>query len=222
MLTYYTVKSSSFAKGSCMCFSATASFLVSGLLFFLGSRATQRIKKPNQTLFAYIPFLFAIQQACEGIIWITGSTPTLISIRATYLFLAIAFIIWPIWIPYSIMKLERNNDHRRILSWLTGIGCLISLFFLIILVTSGAHAKILNCHIYYHFFYQSPYLFDVGYLYVIPTVLPFFFSTVPRMKIIGTFVVLSVIASYILWHFFFTSIWCFFAALISSLILTIL
>lgn len=205
-----------------MCFSATASFLVSGALCYIGSLALKKIRKPQQKYIAYIPFLFAIQQAAEGVIWLSGTAGSTLARMASYLFLVIAFTIWPTWMPFSIMKLERNSDHRRILFWLTIFGLFLSLYFLILLIKTGAVAKIIGCHIYYHFYYDNPYFFDMGYLYVIPTILPFFFSTVPRVKTIGLILIASLIISYSVWHFFFTSIWCFFAALISLLILTIL
>ncbi len=54
--------------------------------------------------------------------------------------------------------------------------------------------------------------------YVLPTVVPFFISTISRAKVMGTVLVLSLLATFLIERQALTSVWCFFAAILSVLI----
>jgi hypothetical protein len=54
-----------------MCFSATASFTLSGILIGVGTASVVRSSSPSHRLLAAAPLLFGAQQAAEGVIWLT-------------------------------------------------------------------------------------------------------------------------------------------------------
>lgn len=59
-----------------MCFSAPASFALSGILTGFGAASIKQSSSRSRRLFAAIPLLFAAQQAAEGIVWLTvGGDP---------------------------------------------------------------------------------------------------------------------------------------------------
>ncbi len=58
-----------------MCFSAQASFGASAVLGIMGIYALRKAKQQERFL-AMVPLLFAIQQACEGIVWVTYANPS--------------------------------------------------------------------------------------------------------------------------------------------------
>lgn len=198
-----------------MCFCASVSLILSGFLFYIGYLTVTKVQKAESKFFASIPFIFATQQLAEGIIWLTANKFPLISLVATYFFLLSALVVWPIWIPFSIYYQERKYNIREMLFWLCIIGALISLFFLFTIIKNGVHSKILCNHIYYHIAYYSFSFFDASILYLIPIILPFFLTSTPRMKIFGSFLLVFCLISYFIWSFFFTSFWCFFAAILS-------
>ena len=62
-----------------MCFSATGSFAISGILTMASGAALARNSSKPHRIFAGIPLIFAVQQAAEGTVWLTmdGMHPTL-------------------------------------------------------------------------------------------------------------------------------------------------
>src|SRR5579872_2083787 len=95
-----------------MCFSATASFAASAALLVISCITIYRTKAEGRKLmFAAIPLLFAIQQACEGLIWHSLSSNRSATIY-TYLYLSFVFMVWPLWMPISIMRM--NNVQNKL------------------------------------------------------------------------------------------------------------
>jgi hypothetical protein len=62
-----------------------------------------------------------------------------------------------------------------------------------------------------HFFYLLAY--------AVPTVVPFFVSTVSLARTIGVLLIVSLVTSAVVQRDALTSVWCFFAAMLSGLIL---
>lgn len=205
-----------------MCFSASASLILSVALSYIGYLTVTKVQRPESKLLAYIPLIFSFQQFCEGIIWLTSNKLLIINQAATYGYLISALAIWPVWIPVSIYLQERKYNIKETLYWLGLMGGTLSLFFLFSILKNGVHSKILCNHIYYHMSYYSHSLFDPSILYLIPTILPFFLTSTYRMKIFGFLLLASCLISYFAWCFFFTSIWCFFAAFLSLFIYLII
>ncbi len=80
-----------------MCFSATGSFAASATLAGIGFFAFSRNQSTRHRMYAAIPFLFAGQQAAEGVVWVTIDQPDQAWLQrlAVNVFLAIALVIWP-------------------------------------------------------------------------------------------------------------------------------
>lgn len=205
-----------------MCFSAAASFTASAVLATIGIINISITRTARQTMLASIPLWFSIQQAAEGIVWLTiGNQTSLIFKAAVYLFAGIALCVWPIWIPMSVLKLETNKIRRKLIILCTIIGFFVSAYFLITLLYYGSTAKVIAHHIYYHI---TP-LFDYEYvsehgliLYCLATILPFLISSKRGMWLFGILLAISAASAYFYWYFFFVSIWCFFAAFLSALL----
>ena len=202
-----------------MCFSAQASFTTSVILLLVGLRSISQVKSSRQIMLAAIPFLFSIQQLCEGILWLTLSYNILpfLSIMMTYSFLFFALIIWPTWIPCTLFMIEKNRFSRNILILLIVIGITISFYFLYSLITYGSWAQIIENHIFYDFyisFYQIKQK-TMALLYCIPVVGSFFIASIPILRFFGLALLASILITNAFWELYFTSVWCFFAALLS-------
>ena len=91
-----------------MCFSAAASFTLSGVLGVTGAASLARSNAPDMRLFAAIPLLFGLQQFAEGIVWSTMGASTLVPLHESAIvsFLALALVIWPLWAPLSLWMIE--------------------------------------------------------------------------------------------------------------------
>ena len=206
-----------------MCFSAGASITAGVLLTVVGTETLRKVHKPEQIAFASIPIVFAFQQFSEGAIWLTHGKPGFESILAvaTAVFLIMAQVVWPLLVPIAVLLMEHHKIRKRILWVLVGIGAAAAAYYAYSMIFFHAYAKISNLHIEYKTRIQAP-LGIVGIAgiasYLIATLVPFFVSSVKRTFILGIIIGLSFIVSIIFFRLYLTSVWCFFAAVISFLI----
>ena len=65
-------------------------------------------------MFAAVPLIFAAQQMAEGTVWLTmnGEYPAVHRL-AVISFLAVAFVVWPTWLSFSLRLFERSVVRRR-------------------------------------------------------------------------------------------------------------
>lgn len=207
-----------------MCFSASASF---GASIVLGSLGIATLKKARQSLpvpFAAIPLLFAVQQFSEGLLWIGLSDPAHAAWRyfPVYIFLVFAQIIWPSWIPFSVLLIEKNQIRKRILTLLLMLGLAISLYLSYCLFVYDVSAEIRQGHIHYTLHFPLSLTWISGVIYFIPTVISLFASGMKRMWILGLAILTSFVATQLFFEDYVISVWCFFAAVLSVIVLWII
>lgn len=175
-------------------------------------------------MFAAIPVIFAIQQVAEGMIWLSMGSLALRTLREdlTYFFLFVAESVWPVWVPLSLLLLERSRLRKTVLAALLIIGLFTSVYLAFYLLTYGVEATVSGCHILYLQNLRSPYSVLTSLPYLSATILPFFVSGVRGMRWLG----LVVLASYLFTKTFYDhqllSVWCFYAGLISVFIFGIM
>ena len=194
-----------------MCFSAPASFIASGGLIALGGASLITAKKEDKIL-AAIPFLFGLQQALEGIQWLyldAGSS----SLIAGYGFLFFAFIVWPIYVPTFVFVLDKKR--RKILKWFIFLGTAVALYFLGLLITQSLVIRELKACVNYSF--NFPNMIYVNTAYVIAVFGPLFISGRNIFKWFGVIIGFFAIISWFYFTINSVSVWCFFAAIVSSL-----
>lgn len=198
-----------------MCFSASASFIASGALVVIGL-VSLRIAKKKEWSAALVPLFFAVQQAIEGWQWLVPH-PSPISIILGYSFLFFAFLFWPVYIPSAVYFAEAHKRRQRFISYLLLLGSLVSLTLLIALVSSPLTINVCGNIIYPWFNISLPIIL-ITILYTLAVNGSLLASSQPPLRRLG---LLSLVAELITLLFFtsgFVSVWCFFAALISSYI----
>lgn len=200
-----------------MCFSATASFSAGIALLACGVASIYRARNHNRLkMIADIPLIFGIQQLAEGFVWLSFINPTFAPIRmiTTYLFLGIAGVVWPLWIPASIMKYEQTGKYF-LSSLFAGIFFAIGFIAYAIMYPISVSAP---CSIAYSL-EVAPWAQGIStFLYIMATIVPFFFSRNKMLWLIGGLIAASYVISYIFYIEAFASVWCFFAAIISLLV----
>jgi hypothetical protein len=206
-----------------MCFSASASFGASIVLGSVGLATLRKIKQPSQIPFAAIPLMFAIQQVSEGMLWIGLSDPSHASWShfPVYIFLTFAQIVWPSWIPFSVILLEKDRVRKKTLMIFLGLGLFISIYLLYCLFAYQISAEIRGGHIHYTLNFPFAFSSLSGVFYFIPTVVSLFVSGLKRIWILGLAILLSFVATQVFFEDYVISIWCFFAAILSVLVLWI-
>jgi hypothetical protein len=200
-----------------MCFSAEASFAGSAIISAIGVATLTKIKKPAEILFASIPLIFGIQQCAEGVLWITlrsGGHEALENI-ATYIF-------WPTMIPLSIWFIEKVKKRKKVLTYLIFLGGILSVFYAFCLIFYNVTPQIQSFHIQYVDEIPEILVKIVFVCYLVTTITPIFISSVKRMWIFGILIAVSCLITGIFFTQYLTSVWCFFAAIISILVYWIL
>lgn len=203
-----------------MCFSASSSFTAAFLLTGIGAYSIKHRPNNKALMFASIPLLFGIQQACEGLVWLTINNPNLLNKIATNIFLIFALIIWPIWIPLSLLQLD-TGKIKKILKLILLFGIAIAILISYKLILQPAIAVPMCNSIYYLMGNLDLFLPEkiLILIYCIPIILPLFVTKISHVKIGGLALITSLFVSYFFKYETFGSTWCFFAALLSIFVL---
>ena len=207
-----------------MCFSANASFGAGVVLAAIGIASVKKVQQAPQIYFATIPLIFSIQQISEGFVWLSLTHPTFQFIQkpSTYIFLYFAQVIWPIWLPLSIMKLEHFKKKQRLHYVFVIIGCLIAFYLGFCMIAYPVQTKITGFHITYVQEYPIAFRGYGEFLYGLSSILPAFLSNVKRMWIIGVTIITSYLTTTFFYEEYIISVWCFFATIISVVVFFIL
>lgn len=209
-----------------MCFSASASFAASGILMALGSYALYHHHTKTTWMVATVPLFFGIQQGFEGLVWLSRSNaaafPAALTALVPYCFLFFAYFIWPIWIPTAAARFEPTRNYRNYFLPLQIIGWVTSTTLLYIALEYGVTTTIEHHHIVYTIIALPRLIIPLGIGYVTATSLPFFISSRKYMPQFGCAMLASCALSYYAFFAAFTSVWCFFAALLSAMVIGIL
>lgn len=207
-----------------MCFSTTASFASATLLSVVGVASIKKVTKSPQYAFASIPFIFAVQQFSEGFVWLSLTNPSFATWDTVpiYVFLTFAFVLWPVSIPLSVLLLEKNEKKKTQLEIILGLGVLLALHFTYSMVVNAVSAKVDSHHIVYAFNNPNTINSLTVVTYGFSAIVPLFISSLKKMQWLGGLLIVSYILTAIFYKGYVTSVWCFFAALISVIILWIL
>lgn len=203
-----------------ICFSASASFATAGVTAVAGAVAFKSAKGTGYGLLAVVPFLFAIQQVTEGVLWLTfdGKASLFWQTAATYFFLLVANVVWPTLVPMAVRSGERNHQRRHFLSALLVLGVGTSLAHGWALAANLAVASVTGGHIAYQI--QTPWSAWVvaKVAYPIVVVLPPLLASNSALRVAGVAVLVSLIVARVAYLETAPSVWCFFAAIVSGLV----
>jgi hypothetical protein len=200
-----------------MCFSATASFTAGTVLFAIGCLAARRARTGGELPYALIPALFGIQQWLEGALWLTLGKSDQCSIWLTQIYSGFSQVIWPIYIPTAVLLLEPRKGRRKALLGVTLAGAAVSLFLLYSLSHLQVQSQVIGQHISYVF----PHFHEMAAtgLYLLGACIGPLISSHRMVRLFGVAVTVALIVTYAFYSQWFISVWCFFAAVASVLVL---
>lgn len=204
-----------------MCFSATASFGASIMLAGIGAISMVKAKNKPLKVLAFIPFVFSLQQFSEGWVWLslTREGYSFWKTPSMYLFLFFAEVAWPICISFAMMLLEKNKHQKMVLHFLFYAGTFLSAGLAYSLYYYPVDAKVMGNHVMYSVGTTDNFKLITNLAYFITAVLPPFLSTVKKAWLIGAILLVSYIVAKMFYADFIISIWCYFATMISVIIL---
>ena len=201
-----------------MCFSATASFTAGVALLVVGAVTTRRASRRAELPYALIPVLFGLQQLIEGALWLTFPVKApLLNTALTHAFSFFSHVLWPLYVPVAVLLLEPTPWRRKVLVAIALAGATVSLYLLYFLVRLSIVAEPSGGHIAY----ISPHFYALASmgLYLLGTCVSSLFSSHRSVRWFGAAAFISFVGAYAFYAFWFISVWCFFAALLSVLVL---
>ena len=207
-----------------MCFSATASLTASALLTTAGVFAFRKASDANERKLAILPLLFGFQQASEGVVWVSLDNPDLAGTLALskYVFLSIAWLVWPLIIPWVYREQTKNRRMRFMNSFLQTLGIATAIMNLWTLITIPVDVVIHDSHILYTLRYERMIPTLAGIVYVATTLIPPFLTRQRNLFILGVLQAAAFLLSFTLMRDTLASVWCFMAAVSSAGVLWVI
>lgn len=200
-----------------MCFSASASFVTGTALTGIGSATAKQAPKKELIPYALIPLLFGVQQISEGFLWlaINHEFPGM-QVFMTYLFTLFSHVLWPVYVPLAVLKMEHVYWRRLLMSVCLVLGVAVSLLHLATMVMYPVTASVVG----HSLVYEMPryYLNFVVVCYLLATCAAPLVSSHRLVRWFGLALLASASISYLAFAAAFVSVWCFFAAGLSALI----
>jgi len=203
-----------------MCFSATASFVASGVLVGATVVTFASLKKQPTKFFAVIPLLFAVQQAIEGFQWLAlghGSP----SMPLAYAFLFFAYLFWPVFLPLASLQAESDPTRRKLIMVCFGLGIFTALVLGYSMVIYPLIVSVPGQCIYYGIdtVYEIPLKFVLPVAYLASVVGGGLLVRRFWIQMFGALGLVGLAVSYLSYTVAYQSVWCFFAAAISLCII---
>lgn len=203
-----------------MCFSAQASFTAAVFLGAAGVMGMSQAPSKVYWFLASIPLFFGIQQFFEGLLWLALSADA-IHLRSVkhlaYAYLFFAFIFWPVWVPFSIYVIEEIPMRKKILFLILVAGCILaSVNFLY-----GYRSDLSLSLAEYSIRYYAP-MPQQQWIYLAIVTLPAFISSFRNLWQFGVAVLLAAALAYYFYDQAFVSVWCFFAAIVSIVLVKVI
>lgn len=201
-----------------MCFSASASFIAGASLLAVGGFTMKKAQRKAELPFAAIPLLFGVQQLVEGVIWLSFSSEVpLLNPVMTFVYSLFSHVLWPLYVPFAALLLEPVRWRRKALAAFLAAGAAVGLYLLVSMLRFPIESRPVGGHIEYAspHFYIAPVM--AGYL--AGTCISMLFSSHKLVNVFGAAALLSFGLAYAIYQQWFISVWCFFAAVLSVIVL---
>jgi hypothetical protein len=202
-----------------MCFSPTASFVTAGLTGAVGVLALSRTTRMREAPLAAFPLFFAGQQAIEGALWLNlpAAPDGAVASGLALAFLVLAEVFWPVYAPAAAWLAEPEPGRRRTMAPLIALGLGVGGYFAWRLAV-GDHTPVIerSC-IVYKTHEDHPIL--VGSAYLAAAAGPLLLSSRRTVSGLGAILFLGSLVAFVAYRAAFLSVWCFFAAAASLVIL---
>lgn len=201
-----------------MCFSATASFTAGTALIAVGGATLRRSRGKAELPLALVPLLFGVQQLSEGLLWLSFSNDLpLLKSWATYIFSMFSHVLWPIFVPFAILLVETGRRRKNAIGVFLALCLNVGIYLLYFIIRFPVTAQVQERSI----FYDSPHLYIgiVLVIHLLATCVSGLFSSHRCINVFGVMAFLLAVAAYQVSLKTFVSVWCFYAAVLSLLIL---
>ncbi|HUY07323.1 MAG TPA: DUF6629 family protein [Acidimicrobiales bacterium] len=202
-----------------MCFSPQADLVGGAIIGAIGIDALRHVeRRPSHFAIAALPLILAFHQFDEAFIWLglEGHVPKSVEHLALWIYLIIAFVVLPIYVPLAILGYEPTIRRKWAMSAFVTIGIFVSAVLLHAMLRGPFGVAMRPFHLSYNLRLGHATLI-VG-LYVVAVCGAFLFSGVRPMVVFGLINLVAVIVIVVLSVDGFASVWCAWAAISSGAI----
>jgi hypothetical protein len=200
-----------------MCFSAEVDLVAGVAIVAIGADALRHVVVPAQRWLASLPLVLGVHLLIESVVWwgLEGRFAEDVWRFAAWWYLAIAFGVLPVLVPFAIAALEPQANRRRASLFII-IGAVVTVVLMYAVVRGPVDARIEGRHIAYQVDLWRGEL--IVLLYVVATCGSLLVSHHRHVRWFGSvnLVVVAVLA--VIDQTAFISLWCAWAAVTSVMI----
>jgi hypothetical protein len=202
-----------------VCFSPEADAIVGGIVIVVGVDALRHTTAPKHLALASLPVVFGVHQVTEAFVWwgLQGNVSHTVERVALWLYLVIALVALPAFVPLAVGLIEPLAFRRRIIGVLWALGLVVAAVLAAALVREPIGASIDGRHIA-HSIEGMRTGGPIITLYVIATCGALLACSYRDIAVLGAVNLAAVPLLLWLTSGGFVSLWCFWAALVSVVI----
>lgn len=202
-----------------MCFSPVGDLVGGTVVAAIGVDACRHVKGRTEYLaVAALPLVLGLHQIDETFVWwgLQGHVSSSLGRVAMWIYLVFALVVLPVLVPLLMLLLERSARQRwRVVPFLV-LGAAVSAILLEAMLVGHPSAKLGTYHLAYSIGLRHGVVI-IG-LYIVATCGPLLASGYKAIVWFGVANLVAVIVLALLCASGFTSLWCFYAALVSGAI----
>lgn len=198
-----------------VCFSPEADIVASLVVTGVGIDALRHVGHERELAMAALPVVFGVHQAIEVAVWwgFDGRVSADLATGAAWLYLAIAFGMIPIAVPFAVRNLETDRRRRTMMTPLVALGGIVAISLMIPVVRGPISVVDAGNHIAYSAPFLLGGLFTIGY--VAATCGALLLASDRVVVVYGAFNLATVTTLAALLTTGVISLWCVFAAVTS-------
>ena len=198
-----------------MCFSPQADLIGGAVVTVLGVDALRHVRFRRDLPIAALPLILGTHQLVETFVWwgLQGHVSASVGNTAKWIYLAVAFVLLPTFVPIAVIAIERDRKRQRLMIPFAVIGAVVSVSLAVAMVSGPVTARLAGLHIAYGIGLKYGWL--IVSLYVVATCGSLLVSSHQPIVIFG--IVNLVVVVLLAWfqQNGFASLWCGWAALTS-------
>jgi len=202
-----------------VCFSPVGDLVGGALVVAIGLDACRHVKGRSENLaIATLPLVLGLHQIDEAFVWwgLQGHVSPGVGNIAMWIYLAFALVALPVLVPLLLTIFEPSRVHRVRYVPFTLLGIVVSAVTLNAMLTQNPTVRLGTYHLAYSVGLTHGVLI-IG-LYIVATCGSLLVSGNRTLQYFGIANLVAVIVLALLCADGFTSLWCFYAALLSGAI----
>jgi hypothetical protein len=197
-----------------VCFSMSASIAAGTALVATGAVTLALVRDRGERPLALLPLLFGVQQLVEGVVWWSlDHQDAPLNVSSTFAYTLFSHVLWPVLVPFAMLSLETVPWRRKALRAFLGLGALVSLEGLRTVLGGPRGSHVTGSSIQY----AMPSLFFVA-LYLVATCVGAMVSSHRLLVVLGAGALGLALITLWLYEAVFVSVWCFFSAILTLMI----